>query len=249
MGSPEAQTLAAYLRPITSLDEDVLEKLHSLLKITVELRNKTHFNCERIQRGSPRAGNLGLTLGSFKGDVAKIANDFEELFTTHSDSPGIRLMKTQFSRFNQTLNSNFNDGGNEPGYSERVHLLEKLMYLTGILRGHIEMLLDHHGYWGARIAGEAPPQQVARRLDFNQESDPVDGQVQQILPVATPQMLFRSSPRSRRMAGHLVEQPSAQLDLNITVSPYRVIAMDMLKRMARRKRDELPPSSPEVRVA
>ena len=81
------------------------------------------------------------------------------------------LVKSQFSMFKDIVNSDFNDGGSCGGHDERVHLLERLMYVTGMLRGHLEMVLEQHSHWKAMLAGEQPPHLV-RSLDFNQKIDP-----------------------------------------------------------------------------
>ena len=81
------------------------------------------------------------------------------------------LVKSQFAVLKDILNSDFNDGGSNRGYDGRMHLLEKLMYVTGMLRGHLEMVLEQHSYWKAKLAGEQPPRLV-RSLDFNRDIDP-----------------------------------------------------------------------------
>ena len=67
------------------------------------------------------------------------------------------LVKTQFSAFKHIVNSNVNDESSNRASDERLHLLEKLMYVTGMLRGHLEMVLEQHSYWKAKLAGEKPP--------------------------------------------------------------------------------------------
>ena len=79
----------------------------------------------------------------------------------------MHLLRVQFKTFLDTLNQPFNDGGNDPGYNERVHFLERLMYVSGNLQGQLEVILEQYSYWKAKIAGEEPPC-VARRLDFDQ---------------------------------------------------------------------------------
>ena len=199
--SPEAQTLRAYLRPFTSMDDTAVGKLQSLLKTTVELRRHTH-QLRRIQRGSPGAGVLGLSLSGFRAEVDGMSAGLEEVFSAHDGVPGVSLIQTQFTAFRASLSSNFNDGGNEAGYSERVHLLEKLMYLTGVLRGQIEMLLDQHGYWSAKVAGQWPAQHVARKLDFNHEADPVDDQ-----------------PAPRQQAGVIGQRPAGGFNFGQAAEP------------------------------
>lgn len=167
--TPEALTLLSYLNPITSLDEHSVESLKKLLKLVVDFRQATS-NTSRIQRGSPNAHALGSTISSFRPRLRSIVTDVQGVFAEYECFPGMYLVRAQFSAFQERLNENFNDGGNEAGYSERVRLLEKLMYLNGTLRGHLEMILEQHSYWKAKLAGQDPPRAV-RRLDFNQEAD------------------------------------------------------------------------------
>ena len=170
-GSPTG--IRSYLQPVTALDNESRDTLKALLRVTVELRRSTS-QIHRIRRGSPGAGALSSTLTTLRPRVTEIADQLSNVFTTYNNFPGMYLVSTQFPVFRDVLNSNFNDGGNDPGYSDRVHLLEKLMYVTGMLRGHVEMVLEQHGYWRAKLAGEQPSR-LARRLNFNQDVDPAQG--------------------------------------------------------------------------
>ena len=165
-----AGTVRSYLQPVTALDSASLDTLKCLLRLTVELRRSTS-RVRRIQRGSPGAGSLGSALASISPQVDKITSELSEVFATHAKFPGMYLVGTQFPVFREVLNTNFNDGGNETGYSERVHLLEKMMYIAGTLRGHVEMVLEQHEYWKAKLAGREPSK-VVRRLNFNEAADP-----------------------------------------------------------------------------
>ena len=168
--TPETLTLLSYLQPITSLDEHSVETLETLLKLVVDFRKATS-QTPRIQRGSPNAHALGNTIATFRPRMLNILGDVKQVFAENEHFPGMYLLRAQFAAFQERFDGNFNDGGNEAGYSERVKLLEKLMYLNGTLRGHIEMILEQHGYWKAKLAGQVPPKTVRRSLDFNQEAD------------------------------------------------------------------------------
>ena len=183
--SPASPTgIRSYLQPVTALDSESQDVLKSLLRVTVELRRNT-AQTRRIQRGSPGAGALGGTLAMLSPRVNEIANKLSEVFKTYDSFPGMYLVSTQFPVFRDVLSGSFNDGGNDPGYSERVHLLERLMYIAGTLRGHIEMVLEQHAYWKAKLAGERPSR-LARRLNFNQAVDPAQGN-QGVPPVSLAQ--------------------------------------------------------------
>ena len=168
--TPEIITMHSYIHPITELDDDDIEKLRSLLKIAKDLRHQTS-QTRRIQRGSPGAGQLGAALSSSQSEVRKIEAMLQELFDSHDQFPGMYLLRLQFKEFKSALFRPFNDGGNDPGYSERVSLLEELMYINGTLKGQLEVVLEQHSYWKAKVAGEEPPR-VMRRLDFDQSTGP-----------------------------------------------------------------------------
>ena len=170
-GRPSTPALRSYLSSITALDEESQETLEKLLQATVELRRSTS-NVRRIQRGSPGARALGSTLVAFSPKINEISEKLTLIFQRYEQFPGMHLVKSQFSLFKEVLNRNFNDGGNEPGYSERVRLLEELMYITGMLRGRLEAVLEQYSYWSAKLAGENPPQ-IVRQLDFDQDMDPI----------------------------------------------------------------------------
>ena len=189
--------IRSYLQPITALDSESLDALKSLLRVTVELRRST-ARTRRIQRGSPGAGALGGTLAMLCPRVDEIANKLSQVFTTYDNFPGMYLVSTQFPVFRDVLSGDFNDGGNDPGYSERVHLLERLMYIAGTLRGHIEMVLEQHGYWKAKLAGEQPSR-LARRLNFNQAVDPA--QSEQVVALAQAPLQAEFSPPEQTFKG------------------------------------------------
>ena len=161
-------TMHSYIHPITELDDDDIEMLRGLLKIAGDLRLQTS-QTRRIQRGSPGAGALGGALSSSQSEVQKIEASLLELFDSHDQFPGMYLLRLQFKEFKSTLFRPFNDGGNDPGYSERVSFLEELMYVNGTLKGQLELILEQHTYWKAKVAGEEPPR-VMRRLDFDQNT-------------------------------------------------------------------------------
>ena len=188
--SSPTTSVRSYLEPVTSLNSESLDTLKSLLRITVDLRRSTATS-RRIQRGSPGAGVLGSILANVRPRVHDIVDKLSEIFKTYGSFPGMYLISTQFPVFRDVLNENFNDGGNDPGYGERVRLLETLMYLAGTLRGHVEMVLEQHGHWKAKLAGEKPAR-LARRLNFNQTVDPAKSEPESVtaMPLAKSQELL-----------------------------------------------------------
>ena len=168
--SPSPTAVRSYLTPVTSLDFSSINTLKALLQITVDVRRST-ANTYRNQRGSPGAGALGSTLAQLHPRLSDISDKLSEVLKAHEEFPGMYLVARQLPVFRDVLGGSFNDRGNDPGYSERVRLLEKLMYVSGILRGHVEMVLEQSAYWRARLAGNTP-RRLARRLNFDLAVDP-----------------------------------------------------------------------------
>ena len=168
--SPATTAVRSYLQPVTSLDSESVDTLKTLLRITIDVRRSTS-KIGRIRRGSPGAGALGATLAQLAPRLNEITDRLSEVLKTHEGFPGIYLVSRQFPVFQDVFKGQFNDGGNDPGYNERVHLLEKLMYVAGTLRGHVEMVLEQSAYWRAKLAGEQPTR-LARRLNFELSVDP-----------------------------------------------------------------------------
>ena len=168
--SPSPTAVRSYLTPVTSLDSSSINTLKALLHITVDIRRST-AHTSRIQGGSPRAGVLGSTLAQLQPRLSDISDKLSEVLKAHEEFPGMYLVARQLPVFRDVLCGSFNDGGNVPGYNERVQLLEKLMYVSGTLRGHVEMVLEQSAYWRARLAGNTP-RRLARRLNFDLAIDP-----------------------------------------------------------------------------
>ena len=148
-----------------TLDDNSVDTLRALSRMSSEFRQSTS-NVRRIQRGSPGARELGRAVQMFRYQFTPILADCQGILNRYSRFPGMNLLRTRLNELNQALQEPFNDGGNEAGYYQRVHVLEKFNYVNGMLHSAVEMILEHHEYWKNQIS---PNQQLARRLDFNNQ--------------------------------------------------------------------------------
>ena len=115
---------------------------------------------------SPGAGELGGTVRTFQTRFSSITSECQQVIAKHSQFPGIDLLQRRLTELQRTLSEQFNNGGNKDGYSERVHVLEKLNYANGMLQGVVEMIIEHHEYWKNKLANLGY-QPLARRLNFS----------------------------------------------------------------------------------
>ena len=150
-----------------NLDDNSVDTLRALSRLTSEFRQSTS-NVRRIQRGSPGAGALGGAVQMFRYRFTPILADCQAVLNRYLLFPGMNLLRTRLNELDQTLQEPFNDGGNEAGYYQRVHVLEKLNYVNGMLRGAVEMTIEHHEYWkNKNILNQRQLQPLARRLEYN----------------------------------------------------------------------------------
>ena len=160
--------LIMYFSIHSDKDDEILQ---SLLRTTEHVRQSTS-QTRRIQRGSPGAGTLGIVVQKLQNEVAKIKPRVEEILelgSSNEQHPYFSLIHAQFTEFVSVLHEPFNDGGNEPGYSERVMYLERLMYVTGTLRGSLQLFFEQSKYLrvAASTASASPSAVVLpKRLVF-----------------------------------------------------------------------------------
>ena len=157
-----------------TLDDDSVDTLRALSRMTSEFRQSTSA-VRRIQRGSPGAGALGSAVQMFRYRFTPMLADCQGILNGYPQFPGMNLLRTRLNELDQALQEPFNDGGNESGYYQRVQVLEKLNYVNGMLRSAVEMIIEHHEYWKNKIRPiqtivDDQQLQVARRLDFNENS-------------------------------------------------------------------------------
>lgn len=130
-----------------ALSEKDYNTLWSLLTSTEHVRQRTS-QTRRIQRGSPGAGALGSDMWQLQNEVDGIKPKVEEILkpgrpaSSNEQLPYLSLLCDHFQEFVKVLHQPFNDAGSEPGYYERVQYLETLMYVTGTLRGSLQLFLE-----------------------------------------------------------------------------------------------------------
>ena len=147
------------------LDDKGLNTFRELSKLCRDFRQGT-TQVRRIQRGSPGAGALGTTVTNFRSKFNSVAAECQQVFTNFSIFPGMKILENRLSELKNQLAEPFNDGGNDPGYSERVSVLEKLNYVNGMLHGAVQVIIEHHEHWKRTLDGRLMQQPVARRLKF-----------------------------------------------------------------------------------
>jgi hypothetical protein len=79
---------------------------------------------QRIQAGSPGAGQLGPVVKCYRDEFFKIVDQCRIIFIMYSQLPGVGLLQMRLKELQETLGMNFNDTSS--GYGERVLFLEKL---------------------------------------------------------------------------------------------------------------------------
>ena len=151
------------------LDDASLSTLRSLSSLCREFRQSTSAT-QRIQRGSPGAGQLGPVIRIHQSKFSTIAGQYQQIFTRYSRFPGVNLLQTRLNELQQTLGAGFDD--TSTGYAQRVHVLERLNYENGTVRGVVDTIIEQHEYqWkNNKLPGQGDQQPVARRLAFSDSS-------------------------------------------------------------------------------
>ena len=150
-------------RSDVQLDDDSLNTLRSLLSLVRDFRQSTS-TLQRIQTGSPGAKRLGATVRTYHSKFGSIAGQCQQISIKRSQFPGVILLITRLGELQKALGEDFDDSSK--GYGERVHVLEKLNYENGTLRGVVETIIEYHEFWKNKLSGEGN-QPLARRLNFD----------------------------------------------------------------------------------
>ena len=185
------------------LDDISLKTLRSLSSLIHDFRQSTTA-VHRIQTGSPNARHLGPTVQNYQSEFGSIAGQCQQIFIKHSQIPGVRLLQTRLNELQQTLGARFDDSSK--GYGERVHVLEKLNYENGTLRGVVETIIEYHEHWKNKLAGQGNQQPVARCLTF--------GDTPNSLNVATPSAFLVDQHRHHLSQLQVSQNQSATLSSN-----------------------------------
>ena len=89
-----------------------------------------------------------------------------EVFENHQDFPGMSNVEQHFREFKNALNPRFKGGKTK---HLRWGTKTKVIYVAGILRGVVELVLEQHAYWKARLIGEKPTR-LAHRPNFDRSA-------------------------------------------------------------------------------
>ena len=150
------------------LDDASLSTLRSLSSLCREFRQSTSAT-QRIQRGSPGAGQLGPVIRIHQSKFSTIAGQCQQIFIRHSRFSGVNLLQTRLNELQQTLGAGFDD--TSTGYAQRIHVLEKLNYENGTVRGVVDTIIEQHEYqWKNKLPSQGNQQPIARRLAFSDSS-------------------------------------------------------------------------------
>ena len=128
------------------LDDYSLNIIRSLSSLSRNL-HQSMLQVRRIQRGSPGARTLGPIVQNFQSQFDALTTDCQQVFTSGSQFPGMNILQSQLSELQRVLKEDFDDGGNEHGYSQRVRVLEKLHYANGMFHGVVKMIIENQEYW------------------------------------------------------------------------------------------------------
>lgn len=115
--------------------EAELYTLRTLSKLLGQLHSSTS-QCRRIQRGSPGAGSLSMSMAKSKKDL----NDLKP--TVHTVLNNHPQLRARFNFFDNVLNEDINERGYEDGYTDRVRYLERMNYECGQLKGMVDAILE-----------------------------------------------------------------------------------------------------------
>ena len=168
MASPARLKIEDENHALLQMDEGAQGVLKVLLRLISDLR-QTSSECRRIQRGSPGAGALSESTQIAKSQLNAHKSAVEALLEKYLALPGVRRLKFCYAEFDNVLNEFVNEAGNEDGYTTRVRYLEKMNFVSGTLKGHVEALLEQIECWCNRGAVSSLSGEVARRLIFSDE--------------------------------------------------------------------------------
>ena len=126
-----------------------VELLRQLSRLIVDL-TRAGGECRRISRGSPGAGQLSGSTQQTRNRLNEIKRRLDNLLFKHSQIPGAHSLKFCYSEFDVVLNELVDEGGNDHGYTARVHYLERINYHSGVVKGRADALVEIMEYWQER---------------------------------------------------------------------------------------------------
>ncbi len=131
--------------------EAEMEKLRTLSTLLGQLHIDV-AGCRRIQRGSPGAGSLSMSMTGSKNDFNRLKPEIEAILSKNNEqSSGVVKVTTQFNQFDGVINEMVNERGYDDGYTDRVRYLERINYECGLLKGMLDIILE--GIWTSPSPG------------------------------------------------------------------------------------------------
>ena len=122
--------------------EAEMDKLRTLSTLLGQLHTDL-AGCRRIQRGSPGAGSLSMSMTGSKNEFNRLKPEIEAILSRNMDiSSGIVKLMTQFNQFDGVVNEMVNERGYDDGYTDRVRYLERINYECGLLKGMLDIILE-----------------------------------------------------------------------------------------------------------
>ena len=164
---PTSTAVRSYLGPVTSLDNESLDTLRALLRIITDLRHNPENNPPIFYRRRLRNDS---TTDASQPPLDEILEEMEdkvlEVFENHRHFPGMSNVEQQFWEFKNALNPRFKgEKTKHPCWGTKTEII----YVAGILKGGVELVLEQQAYWKARLIGEKPTR-LAHRPNFDRSA-------------------------------------------------------------------------------
>ena len=161
---PTSTAVRSYLGPVTSLDNESLDTLRALLRIITDLRQNPRYNPPIFYRRRLRNDSTADASQPPPDEILEeIVDKISKVFKNHRDFPGMSNVRQHFWEFKNALNPRFKgERRKHPGSGTQMEVI----YVAGILRGGVELVLEQHAYWKARLIGEKPTR-LAHRPNFD----------------------------------------------------------------------------------
>ena len=148
-----------------------IELLKQLSRLIVDL-TRAGSECRRISRGSPGAGQLSGSTQHTRSRLNEIKSRIDNVLDTHARIPGARGLKTCYTEFDGVLNELVDEGGNDHGYTTRVHYLERVNYHSGVVKGRADALVEIMEYWQERAREQEQLRSLFNGLQGNRNQQP-----------------------------------------------------------------------------
>ena len=163
---PTSTAVRSYLGPVTSLDNESLDTLRALLRIITDLRHNPEYNPPKFYRRLRNDSTADASQPPLDEILEEIVDKISEVFKNHRDFPGMNNVRQHFWEFKYALNPSFKgERRKQPGWGTQMEVI----HVAGILRGGVELVLEQHAYWKARLIGKKPTR-LAHRPNFDRSA-------------------------------------------------------------------------------